>query len=785
MNSTYDNSLLETMNSVKPTNFIWVDDDAEPFGDGSIGSPIDTIQMALNWATPGTMIMVREGMYFESVKIPRDVSGTEDAPIWLVSADGPQKAHIISADKSIATVSGGGAENIIIDGFWVSGGKNGIQFSQNGFDFQDMVRNIVVKNNLIDGVRQDGIKINGGENILVQNNVVTDGYDESIDFFAVTNGAIIGNDVSGNIGTSAAIFAKGGSMYIDIRDNYIHDTAADGISIGGWSDPDIPMREGTEAFEAKYVTVTKNRIEDVGKRPLNFLGAHDSIAYGNYLEATERYYTVVNVATGYPNVESPKISKNIVVKDNYITRDYNIIHVYESTDSVVFENNNDVAYASIGSLIGANLNTKTAGQAALFEKSALEQLIELPINQHSPRWDESDAYTSVVKDGYGTDGANLLKGTARIMEGGLGDDTYRINGSDIGKVKEALDSGIDTILGNGPYVKLADNVENLFALSNKGTTLQGNVLDNVIKGGSGDDVLAGGGGYDLLIGGQGRDTFLVSAQDKATRVADFADGDVILIAGNPFASFAELKAATVKSGDGCIIHFGDGRYLEILDQTPVTLKPEDFAFGAIEEAHAASFSGGGTVNVNSQHLAEGSDGIDRLFGKGDSIMMGGEGDDGYFIKGPGDHIIELADGGIDTALIYSDSYIIEANVENATVKNNHGISVQGNAIANMIKGGDGGDIIRGAGGADIIEGGKGADIFKYGQAEGGDIITDFEVGVDHFDISAMGYKENKVSLRTIDAAEGTQVYANCGSEDVLLATLQGVHGDINGDWLLL
>ena len=58
-----------------PSNVLRVDDDAPLGGDGSISSPFKTIQEAVNRATPGTQVLVADGVYREAVTFP--ASGTD------------------------------------------------------------------------------------------------------------------------------------------------------------------------------------------------------------------------------------------------------------------------------------------------------------------------------------------------------------------------------------------------------------------------------------------------------------------------------------------------------------------------------------------------------------------------------------------------------------------------------------------------------------------------------------------------------------------------------------
>lgn len=81
----------------KPQRFVWVSAGAPAqSGNGSRDRPFARIGDAVMMARPGTAIMVKAGTYNENVLFPKRTNGTPDAPIWLVSADGPQAARIVA-----------------------------------------------------------------------------------------------------------------------------------------------------------------------------------------------------------------------------------------------------------------------------------------------------------------------------------------------------------------------------------------------------------------------------------------------------------------------------------------------------------------------------------------------------------------------------------------------------------------------------------------------------------------------------------------------------------------
>src|SRR3954469_11603009 len=114
--------------NAKPSVIKWVSPTGSNAGTGSSSSPYKTIQAAVNAASPGTAIMVKAGTYTENVKIGK--SGTVDKPIWLVSADGEGSATIKALNTGMPVVYGYGTDNVVVKGFQLSGGTEGIKFTQ-------------------------------------------------------------------------------------------------------------------------------------------------------------------------------------------------------------------------------------------------------------------------------------------------------------------------------------------------------------------------------------------------------------------------------------------------------------------------------------------------------------------------------------------------------------------------------------------------------------------------------------------------------------------------------
>ena len=318
-----------------PTAFLWVSPAGSDSNVGSQEAPLATIQAAADRASPGTAVLVQTGTYHENVKIRN--SGTEDKPIWFVSADGPGEANIVPVNNSVSTVYGRGTDNVIIRDFAIKGAdhEHGIEFTQAGHDYHNWVNNLVIEGNYIYDVGDDGIKLAQARNVDVIGNLVSGGREESIDLVTVMNTRIINNEIRDLDGRSG-ITAKGGSTNIEIKGNYIHDVGADAVTVGGWTDATL-LDKLSLTYQASQVTVEGNKIENVEKRSINFLGGQDSIVRDNFFDPQNNYFTAVNLQSGRWGL----VSKNNEISDNVITRE-NWLYVHSGNGQGLVTNDNVV-----------------------------------------------------------------------------------------------------------------------------------------------------------------------------------------------------------------------------------------------------------------------------------------------------------------------------------------------------------------------------------------------------------------------------------------------------------
>src|SRR5262249_40884818 len=95
---------------------------------------------------------------------------------------------------------------------------------------------------------------------------------------------------------------------------------------------------------------------------------------------------------------------------------------------------------------------------------------------------------------------------------------------------------------------------------------------------------------------------------------------------------------------------------------------------------------------------------------GADIMIGGGGNDFYFVDNAGDAPIENPGAGNDT-VFSTVHFTLSANVENLILQGDADLQGYGNNDANVIYGNAGNNLLNGAGGVDLMVGGAGNDTY--------------------------------------------------------------------------
>lgn len=297
----------------------------------------------------------------------------------------------------------------------------------------------------------------------------------------------------------------------------------------------------------------------------------------------------------------------------------------------------------------------------------------------------------LVVGGGGDDSLNGATGVD-TMTGGAGNDTYFVDG--VGDaVNEVAGEGIDTVLTTLAVFNLNDRqaVENVTSTFAGGALLTGNPLDNVIVGGSGNDTLDGLVGADTLNGGEGDDLYTV---DNAL--------DVIIDSGGIDTVRAKLEWTLAEGLER----------LEMLAAGTGTGNSGDNTITGTAGLDSIAGAGGNDLLIG----GAGGDTLDG--GTGADTMQGGLGSDTYIVDDAGDLVDETGGNGTDIVNASAADYTLTDGVERLVYTGAGNFAGTGNALANIITGGNGDDTLDGGAGRDTLNGGAGNDVYVV------DISTD-------------------------------------------------------------
>ena len=290
--------------------------------------------------------------------------------------------------------------------------------------------------------------------------------------------------------------------------------------------------------------------------------------------------------------------------------------------------------------------------------------------------------------------------------------------------------GADEIRGFDGNDWLYGGFESLLDMDNQGDRLFGGAGDDRLFGGAGIDLLDGGTGADILEGGSGSDTFYVD--DLADQVIETA---------------------------------ADGYTDTVISSVTFSFKDQLLENLTLVGSAAVDGTGNGANNViignEGNNILTGAAGNDILSdaGSGDQDqMIGGTGNDTYYINWVTEQAIELVGEGIDTIITALSAFTLDAAFENLQFTNAGGVTGTGNDLDNKITGGDGNDILDGGKGGDTYWGSRGGDTY-YIDSQNDTIWNELTYydGIDEAIIS---------STTSFFGLSGVENYTLVGSADI-------------------
>jgi len=340
------------------------------------------------------------------------------------------------------------------------------------------------------------------------------------------------------------------------------------------------------------------------------------------------------------------------------TRDAQIIHAVSSSGTYYL-----LARDARGGTGSYTLQAATFAGRTLTGDGAGNQLTGTPGNDELYGLGGAD---SLVGDA----GNDLLDGGAGAdwMHGGAGNDSYVVD--DLGDVvsESSATGGTDRVFSSVNFV-LGNNLEELVLTGEANLNASGNILANRLSGNSGNNFLDGAAGIDTFAGGLGDDTYVLDAAAELTNVSEGAGegSDTLRIV---YASSAPQSISLT----GALAHFEN---VELRGNGP---------FSVVGNGAANLLSG----NAQSNRI-EGAAGNDTLDGQGGADqLVGGDGDDLYVVDHIGDVLSEAANAGTDSVRVAINTngatFVLAANIENATVVGSAANNLSGNDLANVLTG---------------------------------------------------------------------------------------------------
>jgi Ca2+-binding RTX toxin-like protein len=396
---------------------------------------------------------------------------------------------------------------------------------------------------------------------------------------------------------------------------------------------------------------------------------NDTVTYADSPTAV-----VVNLAAGFDGQGDTLVVnsiENIVgsAQGDQLTGDVNsnILNGGPGADTMTGSDGNDSYFVdNVGDVVTENANEGTDTVLASINYTLTANVENLLLTGGADLQGFGNGFANTLT---GNSGNNLLDGGtgADAMAGGAGNDVYFVDNSD-DAVFENANQGNDTVFASVSYT-LSTDIENLVLQGSADLQGYGNVSNNVVYGNSGNNLLNGEAGIDLMVGGVGNDTYFVDDPSDSCFEAPGQGNDTVMA----FCNYG--IAADVEN----LILQGTG----------------DFQAYGNNQANVIYGNSG-------NNLLNSAGGID--------LMVGGAGNDVYFVDDPSDSCFEVANEGSDAVFAFC-NYGLAADVEALVMQGNADLQGYGNNQANTLNGNSGNNLLNGAGGADTMIGGGGNDTY--------------------------------------------------------------------------
>ena len=328
------------------------------------------------------------------------------------------------------------------------------------------------------------------------------------------------------------------------------------------------------------------------------------------------------------------------------------------------------------------------------------------------------------------------------LDGGAGNDVFHVYSS-LDRVVEGTGQGTDRVIAHSSFALAAgQSIEELMVAADGGITLTGNALAN--------SFFSNAAHADTLVGGAGNDVYtLYYASDRVIEAAGGGSDRINAYANHTLAVGSEVEAIYALGTAGRVL---------------------------TGNALANSFFS------NAAHA---------------DTLVGGAGNDRYWLNNATDRVTELANGGTDVIYTTTSYTLAETTlVEELRVYGAVALKLTGNSAGNALYGGTKADSLAGGAGADKLIGGAGRDLLYGGKDSAADLFifnsrSETAVGTAHDLIYDFASGRDKIDLHQIDAnanAAGNQTFGfgsfTARAYGVWLVKTSGqlvVRADVTGD----
>jgi Ca2+-binding RTX toxin-like protein len=335
--------------------------------------------------------------------------------------------------------------------------------------------------------------------------------------------------------------------------------------------------------------------------------------------------------------------------------------------------------------------------------------------------------------------------------------------------------------------------ENLSLAGADNFSATGNGLDNVLVGNSGNNAMDGKAGADTMNGGQGSDTYYVENAGDVTYDTGYSGTDVVYatVSHTIGTGIENLMLMGVDPIDG-IGNDGNNR---ITGNVAANILVGGLGIDTL-------VGGDGNDTLHANNLVQSGQ---YYYRNDNDQLVGGTGDDTYYVVGDAADVIEVAGQGNDTVYASVQSnYTLAANVENLVLVGDPDTGVNldaggiGNNLDNAITGTVGDNVLDGAVGADTMIGLGGNDTYlvdnvgdKVVEAVAGgidEVVTNlsYTLGTDVENLTLTGTAQLKGTGNALDnqitGNRGANLLAGLAGDDVLTGgggndTLDGGDGN--------